>query len=146
MNHVSYTAGGVYTVTDPSVIALDSTGKLIGLKAGSALYMYEVSNSCGTSTDTHNIAVLPAGACAAVIAGVAGNEVTLFPNPAQEAFIVKLPHGKSGRLMVADIAGRVVQQQYVQHEAIIHIAQSGVYIVTVTTDAGVWRGKVTITK
>ncbi|MBL7692903.1 MAG: T9SS type A sorting domain-containing protein [Flavipsychrobacter sp.] len=59
MTHVSYTAGGVYTVTDPSVIARDSAGKLIGLKAGSALYMYEVSNSCGTSSTSASITIHP---------------------------------------------------------------------------------------
>ncbi len=59
LNHVSYTAGGAYTVSDPSVIARDSAGKLIGLKAGSALYMYEVSNSCGTSSTSAYITIHP---------------------------------------------------------------------------------------
>lgn len=140
------TSGGGTWSAGGAAATISATGHCTAVVPGVATISYTVSNSCGTSVATHTIAVLPAGACAASIAGVAGNEVILFPNPAQDAFIVKLPHGKSGRLIVTDITGRVVQQQYMQHEAIIHIAQSGVYIVTVTTDAGVWRGKVTITK
>ncbi len=57
--HVSYTAGGAYSLSDPGVATRDSMGKLIGLKAGSTLYNYEVSNSCGTSSASVNITVHP---------------------------------------------------------------------------------------
>ncbi|MBE2290489.1 MAG: T9SS type A sorting domain-containing protein, partial [Chitinophagaceae bacterium] len=57
--HASYIAGGAYTVSDPGVAARDTTGKLIGLKAGSTLYTYEVSNSCGTSSASVSVTVHP---------------------------------------------------------------------------------------
>jgi hypothetical protein len=59
VSHVSYTAGGAYSISDQGVATRDSTGNLIGLRAGSAVYRYEVSNSCGTSSASVGITVHP---------------------------------------------------------------------------------------
>lgn len=138
-------AGGTWSAAGGAA-TVSASGLCTAVVPGVATISYTFSNSCGTATATHSIAVLPAGACAAAVPFVGEEEVSLFPNPARDAFVVQLPPGYTGHITVTDMTGRVVQRFAAQHHNTIHLPESGVYMVVVATDAGVWRRKVTVVK
>ncbi|MBE2288724.1 MAG: T9SS type A sorting domain-containing protein [Chitinophagaceae bacterium] len=138
-------AGGTWSAGGGAA-TVSASGLCTAVVPGVATISYTFSNSCGTATATHSMAVLPAGACAAAVSAGREEVVSLFPNPACDAFVVQLPPGHTGHITVTDMTGRVVQRFAAQRHNTVHLPESGVYMVVVATDAGVWRSKVTIVK
>ncbi len=108
------TPGGVWSSSAPSVAAINSLGRVIGIAAGTCQLSYTVSNSCGAVSSVHPLVVRPwSSSClpvsvAAINAGPDGLRV--FPNPAahQMAVEVASPVTEEIMLHVFDATGRLL--------------------------------------
>ncbi|MBC7555205.1 MAG: Ig-like domain-containing protein [Taibaiella sp.] len=60
--------GGTWSVNNPSIATINSSGLATGTGAGIAIFSYSVTNSCGTTVDTASTTVLSASS-AGVITG-----------------------------------------------------------------------------
>lgn len=137
-------AGGVWSSSSTAVVTVSATGLCSAVAAGTGIISYTVSNSCGSDTDMHTLAILPVGACETTVPGKSQQRYSVYPNPGRGEFSLSLPEGVAGDMTITDVAGRVVMQRSVQNGAAIAIEESGVYMIAITTEAGVWRGKVVV--
>jgi hypothetical protein len=137
--------GGVWSSSAGSA-GVSATGVVTGAGVGTAVISYTVSNYCGTATATHTVAVLPAGACATGLGGVAGREVVgIYPNPNDGSFTLQLPPNTPAHITIADVTGRVLQSFTASGTVPISMVQAtGIYLVAIATEQGRYYTRVVV--
>ncbi len=74
------------------------------------------------------------------------SEILVYPNPASEYLIVKLPLHQSGNLLIEDMNGRVVLESELTSETKVDVRYlaRGIYILHFATTNGVYSSKLVV--
>lgn len=108
------TPGGVWSTSAPGVATINSSGRVVGIAAGTCQLSYTISNSCGAVSAVHPLVVRPWSSSCLPVSVVGINAYSdglrVFPNPAahQMAVEVTSPVTEEIMLHVFDATGRLL--------------------------------------
>jgi len=128
-----FTTGGTWTSSNPSAATIDATGLLTTVAGGTSTITYSVTNSCGTTTESLEVAVYCPLAVNNVV--VQNSNISIFPNPANDIVYVK---GFNPTLIrVVNMYGQTVK--YAQSANSIEVSElpAGIYFVQLFNANGV---------
>ncbi|MBL7690685.1 MAG: hypothetical protein JNM41_03760 [Flavipsychrobacter sp.] len=108
------TPGGVWSSSASGVATINSSGRVVGIAAGTCQLSYTISNSCGAVSSVHPLVVRPWSSSCLPVSVVAINTGTdgirVFPNPAAHQMVVEVssPVTEEILLHVFDGTGRLL--------------------------------------
>ncbi len=122
--------GGTWSSGNSSVATV-AAGVVTGIAVGSATISYSVTNSCGTRSATHAVAVVSPEHCNTIVnnTGNTTKEITLYPNPAINALFIDAPQKVNVRISSLD--GKVAIDQIDATEINISTLADGMYLVMI---------------
>jgi hypothetical protein len=146
------TGGGTWSSSDAGILSVTTGGVITANAPGLVTISYALTSTCGTTTTTHNVYVIPAADCNNGIAGT-GNisqPITIYPNPSSGTFMVQIPGAvNNATITVTDVSGKVLQVLHPQPDQ--HLTQvsltnqaSGTYMVKVEADGRQYRDKLVL--
>jgi len=145
-------SGGTWSSSN-STIATVSGGTVTGVSSGTATISYTVSNSCGHSSATHSLNVLPDSECSGLQVSAIGNnpveELKVSPNPNNGAFTMNLVSGidEEVQVVITNVLGEKVQEFKTTSNKVVDLQMNeaaGIYLLTATTANGRHVAKVII--
>ena len=128
-----FTTLGTWASSDAGVATVDASGNLTGVANGTATITYSVTNSCGTTTQSLDVAVY----CPLAVNNVVlqNSNISIFPNPANDIVYVK---GFNPTLIrIVNMYGQTVK--YAQSSNSIEVSElpAGIYFVQLYNTNGV---------
>ncbi len=113
-----------FAITVPDAVFTDKQGNI-------PLSLYLHGKTSGVLASIGDIKVL-------------ANEFSVYPNPTASEFTVNLSSEK-GELLVTDMLGNIVlQTQLAQNKTNLKLEKSGIYILSITTNQGVFQRKLIV--
>ena len=85
-------AGGTWSSSNSAVASVSAVGIVAGVSAGTATISYTFTNTCGSRSATHPVAVLSHSDCNTFVNGPSAftEELQVYPNPNQGVYTMKL--------------------------------------------------------
>ena len=144
--------GGTWSSGNIAIATVNSsTGIVTGVAAGTVIFTYTVSNSCGSATATRTLTVQPLSACSAAAEEVIpGKDVLkIFPNPGRGAFTLSFNPGtsESAQVLVTNLVGIKVAGYILFPNTNTEIKLNqppGIYYVTAIVSSSCYTGKIVI--
>jgi hypothetical protein len=130
-------AYGVWSVADPTIATINTSGVVTGIAAGSTKVYYYISNACGSFTDSQTVYVAQTPYCDS-LAGwhlLMPLVVTVFPNPVSGIVHVSAPVPLN--IEVSNMAGYIQQRRLHANEVDVNNLPTGVYLLRITDENGV---------
>lgn len=141
--------GGIWSSSNTSIASMDSSGVAMGVTAGTSTISYSVSNSCGTSTATEIVTVVPCTLGINTLANTNTDKFSIFPNPSPGTFTIILSsaHNEEFYYTITDMIGKQVKQSTAQtnHPTEIKLnVPPGIYFITVSIHTGKMQAKLVV--
>jgi hypothetical protein len=146
------TAAGAWSSTNTALATISTAGVVAGVAIGTDIISYTVTNTCGSKSATHTMSVRAAGSCALDAGSIAGapvNGFSVYPNPNDGTFTVKIiaDDNEMANIAVTNIIGARVKEYNTLTNQELNIALGcapGIYFITATTAHGRFAQKMLV--
>lgn len=127
-----YATGGTWASSNTAAATIDANGLMTCVANGTSTISYSLTNGCGTTTQTLDVAVY----CPLGVNNIAiEHNVTVFPNPVSDMVYIK---GCNPALVrVVNMYGQTVKQAESANSIEVSALPAGVYFVQVYNANGV---------
>ncbi|MDB4655403.1 T9SS type A sorting domain-containing protein [Flavobacteriales bacterium] len=113
---------------------------------------YTMNSAWNSASDgDFDLALFPV-LCPLNVTGITDMEgqFNVFPNPSNGEFVIVNGNGHVGNLQVFDAIGQVVSERSLAGETAVNISianqKSGIYLVRITTESGIWNSRIVVSK
>ena len=145
-------AGGIWKSGNTAIATVDSlTGIVTGKASGTVTITYTITAPGGCKADTTYLVTVQSGTGINTI--VANSHFTVYPNPASGSLNIRWSNmaNSDGTVTISDVAGRTVYTSAIANQSgsgstqlDISALQSGIYLLTIKSNLGLYSGKLVI--
>ena len=144
--------GGTWTCSAPSTqVYFISANTIVLLQKDTFNIVYTVTNACGTSKDTLVITLTPDVNGVNQLIGSGVSAITVYPNPSNGAFSVKLAadFNEDAQVTITNMVGEKVKEITIPTNKATQITltqPAGIYMMSATTAHGTYTSRIVVTK